>query len=232
MTEALRFGDPTVQLSPNQRYPQSRTKEAVRLPIKLNDSEFLFTITLGSITEVGADAILCPSNPSFGLGFGAVEHAIAEEAGEQTFDIASSYVQRLGPIDDDRKTVPYAYAKAFPSGELTKRGIKRIIFSNVLPLGEELTPETVAQCVKNALREADNVGLESLAIPAIGTGFLNDVTFEESLEGTLIGMQEYLKSTGGKGKVKSLSFVLYCKPNEENAKEASDRLKEVVGRLP
>lgn len=238
MSEVLRLGDPTVQISPNQRRPHSQTQEAIRLPAKLNGHDFLFTVTLGSITESNADAILCPSNPWFGLAAGAVENAIMRDAGTEPFDAADRYMEKEEvkiPGFTRENGVPYGAARAFPSGDLADNGIKSIIFSNVLPSGERLTPHMVARCIGNALLEADKVGAESLAVPAIGTGFLGAMqgfSLAESIEGTLLGMEEYMKDAFGERSVKSLSLVIYAQANERNAQEMRDYLEEAVDRLP
>lgn len=230
----LKFGEGKIQLSPNQRRPQSGTKEAVRIPIEVDGRPFLFTVTLGSITEAPTDAILCPSNPSFGLAMGGVENAIRRDAGSEPFDAADKYMEQF----DREKGVSYAAAKAFPSGRLAERGIKQIIFSNVLPEHQDLTSEMVAQCIGQALLEADKAGAKSLAVPAIGTGFIGAIqgfSMQESIEGTLKGIAVYeaLRQESGLPKAtESLSLVLYAQANQNNASEALKMVQEAINRLP
>ncbi|KKR49648.1 MAG: hypothetical protein UT84_C0022G0011 [Candidatus Curtissbacteria bacterium GW2011_GWA1_40_16] len=67
------------------------TSEALRALIEVNGRGVEFGITLGDLTEVDADAIVCPANPGFEYaGFGGVQVAIAQKAGMATFDEAES----------------------------------------------------------------------------------------------------------------------------------------------
>lgn len=236
----LNFGESTVELRLNPQRPDARTMEAVRLPVEIDGESFQFTITLGSITEAPTDAILCPSNRWFELAGGEVENVIHRDAGDEPFIAADELMAQTEinmPGFTREQGVPYSTAKAFPSGKLKERGINYIIFSNVLPHHQRLTEEMVSYCVAAALLEADNIGVKSLAVPAIGTGFIGAMqgfSMEESLAGIIKGLGLYKKlkeERGGNGSVEKLSLVIYTRPSEENAVAICDFLRDVLETL-
>jgi len=233
-------GEPVVQIQKNRQYPPRQTVEAVYLPVTVDGQPLHFSVSLGSITEAPAEAILCPSNPWFGLAMGAVENAIRKDAGSEPFDAADKYMAQK-EIDIPGFTredgVPYGAARAFPSGKLAAHGIKHIIFSNVLPNHERLSEEMVARCIGYALLEADRVQAKSLAVPAIGTGFIGAMqgfSMVESFAGTVKGLERYhafRQDVGRERIAEKLSLVIYAQANYDNAVQVSDLIRDVVKRI-
>ncbi len=109
----------------------------------------------GDITKCKVDAIVNAANNNLWMGSG-VAGAIKHQGGS---DIESEAI-KLGPIDVGEVVVTGA-------GSLTAR---HIIHAAVM--GQDLIPTaaSIRTCTTSALRAAEQIKLQSLAFPALGTG--------------------------------------------------------------
>ena len=112
-------------------------------------------IIQGDIAEQDVDAIGLAANDRLWMG-GRVADAIKRKAGE---DIETEAMKQ-GPLNIGEVAIT-------SGGELA---INKILHAVVM--GQDLapTPDTIRQGTKNLLVKADELGIDSLAIPAFGTG--------------------------------------------------------------
>ncbi len=110
---------------------------------------------VGDITELSLDAIANAANSELWMGSG-VAGAIKRKGGAEIEKEAIS----KGPIKPGESVVTDA-------GRLAA---KRVLHCAGMPPGGRATSENVTRCVAEALRIADDEGLEEVAFPAIGAG--------------------------------------------------------------
>lgn len=118
----------------------------------------VISVVLGDITEEQVDAIVNAANEYLIAG-GGVDGAIHAAAGE---DELSAACAGLGGCEPGDAKVTQAFA--LPA---------RYIFHAVGPRwsgGDRGEPELLASCYRRCLALADDLGLRSLAFPAISTG--------------------------------------------------------------
>lgn len=214
-----------------------RTSDVVRSRIETPNGSFEFAITLGDLTQVDADAIVCPANPGFEPAYmlGGVQAAIARGAGIAVFDEAErkakEYTAQGGEVDRSTgyPALPLGFALSTGPGNLSR--IKSIIHVNNLrhEEGQDPCDESVVRlCAASVLAEADaQKGLvNSVAFPAIGTG-LWGMSIADSLRGTLSGIRDYHQMTPVSRVGKAL-FVVYAQPSYDNAVQMQDMLRQEV----
>jgi O-acetyl-ADP-ribose deacetylase (regulator of RNase III) len=113
------------------------------------------TLQLGDITEFEVDALVSPANNDLILG-GGVSGAVRRVAGPEIQEACN----KLAPI-------PLGEAVVTPGFALR---CKWVIHAGVMPLGLWADASSVRRAAINSLRRAEEKGIKSLAIPAIGTG--------------------------------------------------------------
>lgn len=213
----------------------SLTAEAIT-SIETKNGNVEFSIVLGDLTEVDADAIVCPANSGFEYaGFGGVQVAIARRAGMSTFEEAESKAKLYvasNPgevsISGNFVGVPLAFATSTNSGKLER--IKKIIHVNNMRNDDALPPcdeEVVRLCVSSVLSVVDKEGLESVSFPAMGTGEWG-MSIADSLVGTIRGINDYFNQVNQSSKIKRVSFVIYAESEFANAKSVRDILKRLI----
>lgn len=223
----LGLGTPKILITPDILH-SNKTIEAIAFPLTVNGKDFKFSVAMGDITEAETEAVFCPSNDQFAFaGLGAIERVILAQDGAEAFKFAEAYVRSTennisGYTPDEG--LPFGSAFAAKTGQLESRGIKNIIFSNVLPpLETRISDRLVSICLFSAMREADRVGARSLALPMIGMGFLgwtDDFTKEESLLGTLKGLIKYKnwrETTNTHGTLEKLIWTVYVQSSYKDA---------------
>ncbi len=112
----------------------------------------------GDITEMDTDAIVNAANPYLEHG-GGVAGAIARKGGPQIQEESREYVRRHGPV-------PVGGVAVTGAGRLRAR----YVIHAVGPRWGAEGPEKLEEAVANALRKAEELGLASIAFPAISTG--------------------------------------------------------------
>lgn len=118
---------------------------------------------VGDLTEFAADAIVNAANRSL-LGGGGVDGAIHRRGGPQILEACREIRRRRWPDG-----LPVGEAVATTAGRLPARHV----IHTVGPIygrhgGDEA--RLLAACYRNALRLAADLGLHSIAFPAISTG--------------------------------------------------------------
>ncbi|MBI5366558.1 MAG: macro domain-containing protein [Planctomycetes bacterium] len=109
----------------------------------------------GDITDVKVDAIVNAVNCELILG-GGVSGAVRRKAGQSVVDECA----KIG-------TIPIGEAVVTGPGALP---FQCIIHAASMSLGNWAMEQGVRDCVKNALRRADEKAVKTLAFPAVGTG--------------------------------------------------------------
>ena len=112
----------------------------------------------GDITELEVDAIVNAANNQGWLGSG-VAGAIRRAAGDEVE--REAVAQAPWPVGEAVRTGP---------GRLAARGVKAILHAAAMAPGRPATAEAVEGATESALRLAAAEDLESIAIPALGTG--------------------------------------------------------------
>ncbi|MFP3202094.1 MAG: ADP-ribose-binding protein [Sulfolobus sp.] len=112
----------------------------------------------GDITEENVDAIVNAANSYLQHG-GGVAWAIVKKGGEEIQRESDEYVRKYGPIPTGGVAVTRA-------GKLKAKYIIHAVGPRYGVEGED----KLELAIKNSLLKADELGLESIAIPAISTG--------------------------------------------------------------
>jgi O-acetyl-ADP-ribose deacetylase (regulator of RNase III) len=150
----------------------------------------IISLHLGDITECMADAIVNAANNELWMGSG-VAGAIKREGGQEIEDEALE----IGPI-------PIGEAVATTAGRLKAKYV-----IHAAGMGTDLRTDEakIRDATLNSLRRADELGLESIAFPSIGTGvggFPLDRAARIMLE---VAVEVAQKDTS----LKNIIFVLY-----------------------
>ena len=116
-------------------------------------------IAVGDLTQEPLDAIVNAANSHLQHG-GGVAGAIARQGGRQIQAESDAWVAAHGPVPHDRPAVTGA-------GKLPCRYVIHAV-GPVWGSGDE--DRKLAACVRGALDAANQMGLETIALPAISTG--------------------------------------------------------------
>jgi O-acetyl-ADP-ribose deacetylase (regulator of RNase III) len=203
-----------------------RTQEAVRTVIETPEGKKVdFSVVLGDLTQVDADAIVVPANPRFEFIPGGPLGAVARTAGVEVFEEANEkaddYIMINGGIryrGSDERATPLGHAIVTGTGRLERS--KAIIHVNNKHTDEakldRCDEEAVRVCAENVLRAAEQVGnIKSVAFPAIGTG-LWGMDLDESMKATIEGAKNYFTQNPESG-IEKTSFVICAEATRNNA---------------
>ena len=113
----------------------------------------------GDITEVEADAIVNAANRYLKHG-GGVAGAIVRKGGYEIQRESDEYVRRHGPL-------PVGGVAVTSAGKLKA---KYVIHAVGPVYGDPRGDEKLAEAIRNSLSKAEELGLRSIALPAISTG--------------------------------------------------------------
>jgi O-acetyl-ADP-ribose deacetylase (regulator of RNase III) len=144
----------------------------------------------GDIAKVEADAIVNAANSSLWMGSG-VAGAIKRAGGQQ---IEAEAVKQ-GPI-------PVGEAVVTSVGVLPAR---YVIHAAVMGPDLRTDAEKISQATKNSLKRAEELGVVSIAIPALGTG-VGGFPYDKAAEVMSEVVREHLAQKSGLDQV---IFVLY-----------------------
>ncbi len=116
-----------------------------------------FDVIQGDIAEQSADALVNAAGTSLRMGSG-VAGALRRGAGEEINDAA----MEQGPVDLGAVAVTDAY----------DLDAEYVIHAAAMPhYGDgDATEESIREATRNALEKADDLGCESLVVPALGCG--------------------------------------------------------------
>ncbi|MEM0087650.1 MAG: ADP-ribose-binding protein [Thermofilum sp.] len=113
----------------------------------------------GDITELEADAIVNAANSYLKHG-GGVAAAIVRKGGQVIQEESDRWVRERGPV-------PVGGVAVTSAGKLKARYVIHAVGPR---FGEEGGDEKLASAVRNSLGKAEELGLRSIALPAISTG--------------------------------------------------------------
>ena len=150
------------------------------------------TLVQGDITEQRVDAVVNAANSSL-LGGGGVDGAIHRKGGPEI--LAACRALRVSHYGKGLKT---GQAVATTAGRLPATWVIHTVGPKYSPGDPERTEraELLASCYRESLRVADELGVRTLALPAVSTGIygwpLEDAAriALETVRGTVNGVEE------------------------------------------
>jgi O-acetyl-ADP-ribose deacetylase (regulator of RNase III) len=145
----------------------------------------------GDITLVEADAIVNAANNALWMG-GGVAGAIKRAGGQQIEDDAI----RQGPVSVGEAVVTGA-------GNLSAR---YVIHAAVMGRDLKTDAEKIRSATRNSLRRAEELGLKSVAFPALGTG-VGGFPYDLAAQAMLDAVREHLAAHSA---LEKIIFVLYA----------------------
>lgn len=162
------------------------------------------TVRQGDITRIAADAIVNAANSQLWMG-GGVAGAIKRAGGEEIEQEA----MRKGPIEPGQ-------AVATGAGRLPSRFV-----IHAATMGPDLTTDgpTLRSATRASLRVADDLGLTSIALPALGTG-VGGFAIDEAAELMVEEIAAYLRGPTG------LRSIILVGWNAEAAETFNQALEE------
>jgi O-acetyl-ADP-ribose deacetylase len=172
-------------------------------------SEWRSKVTLrqGDLTEARVDAIVNAANNDLQLG-GGVAGAIRRKGG----NVIQAECDRIG-------TIPIGEAAITGAGKLAARFV---IHAASMSLGGRTTERSLRDSTRNSLRRAVEKGLESVALPAIGTGVAG-FPMKRCAEVMLEEVRDHLR---GKTSLKRVEFVLFDRPALQAFEDALARISD------
>ncbi len=157
-------------------------------------------IVRGNIVEAGTDVIVNAANNELILG-GGVAGAIRKAGGPAIQEECN----KIGPIAIGDVAVTGA-------GNLPARYVFHAATMSLQ--NPATTSEIVASCTKRALEKAHELGVNSIAFPALGTGVAG-LPLEKCAQAMLSVARDFIASHEGKSSVQLIKFVLF----DETARE-------------
>ena len=161
-------------------------------------------VYLGDITRLEPDALVNAANNQLWMG-GGVAGALKRAGGKEIETEALS----KGPI-------PVGEAVATGAGKLNAR---YVIHAAVMGQDLQTNTEKIRQATRNSLLRADELGIKSIAFPALGTG-VGGFPLEECAR---IMVREVLEHSTGKTSLEKVVFALYDQPAYETFRRELER---------
>jgi O-acetyl-ADP-ribose deacetylase (regulator of RNase III) len=150
----------------------------------------------GDITQADTDVVVNPANNQLMHG-GGLAGLLAKKAGPALQRESESWIKEYGPVEHDSP----AYTGA---GELPFRYIIHAV-GPVWGSGDE--ERKLQDAVQGALKTANNLGVRSVALPAISTGIFG-FPLKPAAKVILSSIKEYLEENAGLG-LDKIQVVLY-----------------------
>jgi O-acetyl-ADP-ribose deacetylase (regulator of RNase III) len=129
------------------------------MPLSFNLGRLVVELVEGDITELEADAIVNAANEYLKHG-GGVAAAIVRKGGWVIQEESDRYVREHGPV-------PVGGVAVTGAGRLKARYVIHAVGPRY---GDPQGDEKLASAIRNSLLKAEELGLESIALPAISTG--------------------------------------------------------------
>jgi O-acetyl-ADP-ribose deacetylase (regulator of RNase III) len=120
------------------------------------------TVVLGDLTEQQVDAVVNAANPSL-LGGGGVDGAIHRRGGPAVTAACRALRETTHP-----RGLPTGQAVATTAGDLPARWVIHTVGPVWSP--HEDRSALLASCYRESLRVADELGVQTLALPAVSAG--------------------------------------------------------------
>jgi O-acetyl-ADP-ribose deacetylase (regulator of RNase III) len=129
------------------------------MTLQFSLSRLTIELVEGDITELEADAIVNAANEYLKHG-GGVAAAIVRKGGFAIQEESDRYVREHGPV-------PVGGVAVTGAGRLKARYVIHAVGPRY---GDPQGDEKLASAIRNSLLKAEELGLESIALPAISTG--------------------------------------------------------------
>jgi len=182
----------------------------------------------GSITKYIADAIVCPANGDLEMLAvpGGIQYAILKDGGAKIFEeasrVAEKYEREHGPSFDGgiEGRVPVFSAHVTSGGSLPVRHVIHSVAVDYSPTGGLICDkDVITKSTKNILDKCDELRLESVGFPTLGTG-LYEVPVDESALAIASISKNHLK---GNTSLKRVGLVIYSPDDYSIVKDIFDR---------
>jgi O-acetyl-ADP-ribose deacetylase len=151
-------------------------------------------VVRGDITSLPVDAIMTSIN-SEGMWFGGIDEAIQRKAGSFYHAQAASKM----PLKDGQVVIT--------KGDLQHRGA----FKDVVFIVDDLK-QPAENLVYNGLEVSSKEGYQSIALPAIRTGFMAgfvEKTSKEAIDRMGEGIARFMTNHSNSTRLKNITFVIY-----------------------
>lgn len=182
-------------INPEQKEPQDKNLDR------------RIELLTGDITDIEADAIVCPSLPDLDVLYSGVAGAIMRKGGDEIFAEARAIGKKaMMENPKARFPVPLCSAHITNGGKLPKA--KHVIHSVAVDYIEDklgCDPAVIFKSAWNVLEVADKNHLKSLAFPALGAG-LYAVPLDQSFGAIAQAADKYLKEHSNTS-LKSIKLV-------------------------
>lgn len=118
------------------------------------------TLVQGDITEQDVDAVVNAANSGL-MGGGGVDGAILRAGGRRQLQARQALRDRIGAL-------PTGRAAASDAGDMTCRHVIHVV--GPVWSGSHDRSDLLASCYREALRVADELGVKTVAFPAVSAG--------------------------------------------------------------
>lgn len=173
--------------------PKSSAEKVKDLEQKKLDERIKFVT--GDITNIEADAIVCPSLPDLDVLYTGVAGAIMRKGGDRIFEEARAIGARAKKQNPRSEFPVPVHSAHLTNGEDLPKA-KHVIHSVAVNFSKEgglsCDQEAVFKSAWNVLKVADENGLTSVAFPALGAG-LYQVPLDQSLGAIAQAADRFLK---------------------------------------
>lgn len=149
--------------------------------MKKNIGNSEVSIHLGDMTQFEVDGFVVPQFNDC-CSFGGVGGSVARNGAVEGMEAYESYTQQA------ESDIAYGKIVIVPSGGGNSQYLLHAV---TVASGSENEFETIQNAIFNALKASEKNGLESVAMPAMGTGILGDLTDEQSAKAMLSGVYKY-----------------------------------------
>ncbi|UCD04419.1 MAG: macro domain-containing protein [Candidatus Woesearchaeota archaeon] len=184
-------------------------------------------IQQGNIVDYIADAIVTPANAHLEIEPQGVSAAILRKSGMEPFkkavDLAKNYAKEHGftNVGDIEVRVPLFSAHVTDGGKISQKIIHSVALSyDPKKRCAYCNKEIVEKSVENILKKAEEEGIKSIGIPALGAGVYK-VPIEDSVEAIVTESKKHLE---GKSLVDRIGIVLYGEDSYNEGKKVCDKL--------
>ena len=182
--------------------------------MKLGFGSLMFKVVKGDITKFPVEAIVNAANKYLEHG-GGVAYAIAKAAAGDVREYIKISKEAMRE-QIGRDYIEHGEVVVTPAMKMEQHGIKYVIHTVGPYCGgkwDENKKEKLRKAILGALRKAEEIGVKSIAFPAISAGIYG-CPFEEVVKTFVETVKEFSREARN---VEEVYLVLYSKENYERA---------------
>ncbi|HDH43813.1 MAG TPA: [protein ADP-ribosylglutamate] hydrolase [Thermococcus sp.] len=182
--------------------------------MKLGFGSLMFKVVKGDITKFPVEAIVNAANKYLEHG-GGVAYAIAKAAAGDVREYIKISKEAMRE-QIGREYIEHGEVVVTPAMKMEQHGIKYVIHTVGPYCGgkwDENKKEKLRKAILGALRKAEEIGVKSIAFPAISAGIYG-CPFEEVVKTFVETVKEFSREARN---VEEVYLVLYSKENYERA---------------